>query len=79
MKVKELIMSFYLDPPEAGRYEKNMLGDAWAVSRALWLIMIPAILLRNLLVGCMLSALLAGICFSWIRGGIKKSKAGIIA
>ena len=79
MKVKEFIMSFYLDPPEAGRYGKNMLGDAWAVSKALWLILIPAFLLRNLLVGCMLPALLAGISFSWIRGGIKKSKAGIIA
>ena len=73
MKVKEFIMSFYLSPPEAGRYEKRMLGDAWAVSKVLWLIMFPALLLRNLLVGFMLPALFAGVCFNWIRGAIKNS------
>ena len=73
MKIKEFIMSFYLEPAEAGRYEKSMLGDAWVVSKGLWLIMIPALLLRNLLVGFMLPALFAGVCFNWIRGTIKKT------
>ena len=71
MKFRDFIKSFWLEPEERRSYEKTMLGDAWVISKTLWLIFIPAILLRSFLVGCLLPFLLIAILAGRIRSATK--------